>query len=77
MFFVVFEELFFVTLFVGVSLIDPPIIFLFFTKLVFRLFFENKLRKGLSHDRNIWEKIRKDTKRWQKMAAVLKNAVFM
>jgi len=53
---------------VYLSLIDPPIIFCFFTKLVFRLFFENKLGNGLTHDRNRWEKIQKDRKRCKKMA---------
>jgi len=31
------------------------------------LFLEIKLENGLSHDRNRWEKIRKDTKRYRKM----------
>jgi len=31
------------------------------------LFFEIKLEKGLSHDRNRWEKIQKDRKRYDKM----------
>jgi len=47
--------------------LDPPIIFLFFTELVFGWFFENKLENGLSHDRNRWEKMQKDTKRYRKI----------
>jgi hypothetical protein len=31
----------------------------------------------MGKDGNRWEKIQKDGKRWGKMAAVLKNAVFM
>gem|GEM_PF-6535672 len=49
---------------VFLSLIDPPIIFLFFTKLVFRLFFEIKLENGLSHVWNRREKAGKGCKRW-------------
>ena len=56
-----------VMLFTLLSLIDPPYNFLFFTELVSGWFFEIKLGNGLSHDRNRWEKIGKDGKRYKKI----------
>ena len=38
-----------------------------FGKLVFGWFFENKLGNGLPNDRNRWEKMQKDRKRYEKI----------